>query len=157
MKNTRREFLSGLSKVAGGTVLGYVTLPILAGCVPTSIPLEPEQTSTPIGPDGKVSVDVSSLSQGSPSLVAPNILGLDGFPVMVTLLTDGTVHAFSMRCTHQGCTVDSQLEHDDIHCSCHDSLFALDGSVIQGPATVPLTAYPVTYDAAGHIATIKLA
>ncbi len=148
--------MTGLTKVAGGAVLGFVTLPLIEACTPTSVPLLPEQTTTPIGPDGTVSANVSALSQASPAFQVPNVLGPDGFGVMVTLTSDGTVHAFSMRCTHQSCAVDPLLTHNDIHCSCHGSLFALDGSVIQGPATVSLMAYPVTFDPSTKIAKIKI-
>jgi Rieske Fe-S protein len=151
VKNTRREFLTGLTKVAGGAVLGYVSLPVLAGCLPTSVPLEPEQTSTALNASGQLSVDVSSLTQNNQALVVPNFTSpTDNYGVIVTLTTDGIVHAFSMRCTHQGCPVYQNVGHlvtDDgttcIPCSCHNSGFALDGSVVQGPATVPLTPYQV--------------
>ncbi len=164
MIKSRREFLTGLTKVAGGAMLGYAALPLLQACSPTSVPMLPEQTTTPIGSDGSISVDVSALSQSSPAFQVPSVLGADGFGVMVTLLSDGVVNAFSMKCTHQSCQVDSQLAHSDIHCSCHGSLFALDGSVIQGPAPQRLGpaqtngtfGYPVTYNAATHIAKIQI-
>jgi Rieske Fe-S protein len=164
MNPTRREFLTGLTKVAGGAALGYVALPLIQACTPTSVPLLPEQTTTPIGADGSISVDVSALTPGNPAFQVPNVLGQDGFGVMVTLTSDGIVHAFSMKCTHQSCAVDNQLSHLDIHCSCHGSLFALDGSVIQGPATQPLGpmqqdgsfGYPVTFDATTKVAKIQI-
>lgn len=156
MNPTRREFLTGLTKVAGGAVLGYAALPLIQACTPTSVPLLPEQTTSPIGADGSITVDVSALSASSPAFQVPNVLGQDGFGVMVTLTSDGTLHAFSMKCTHQSCSVDSQLSHFDIHCSCHGSLFALDGSVVQGPAAAPLGSYPVTYDASTKAAKIQI-
>lgn len=156
MNSTRRDFLTGLTKIAGGAVLGYVTLPLIESCTPTSVPLLPENTTSPIGPDGSVSVNVSALSQGSPAFQVPNVTAPDGFGVMVTLTADGMVHAYSMRCTHQSCSVDGQLAQGDIHCSCHGSLFALNGTVIQGPATAPLTAYAVTYDPSSKVAKIQI-
>jgi Rieske Fe-S protein len=144
VKNTRREFLSGLTKVTGGVVLGYVSLPVLAGCLPTSVPLEPEQTMAALNASGQLMVDTSTLTQANPALVVPNFLSpTDNYGVIVTLTTDGVVHAFSMRCTHQGCTVVTPLVNDDIPCPCHSSKFRLDGSVAQGPATLPLTPYQV--------------
>ena len=159
MKNTRREFLTGLTKVAGGAVLGYVSLPVLAGCLPTSLPLEPEQTTAPIGPDGRVAVDISLLTQANPSIVAPNVLGQDSFGVIVTLTPDGLVHAFSMRCTHQYCSVDSRLTSEEIHCSCHGSTYHLDGTVdhavISGQA--PLTSYAITPNPPiGNVAHVQI-
>jgi Rieske Fe-S protein len=168
VKNTRREFLTGLTKVAGGAMLGYAALPLLAaaptmiGCEPTSVPLEPEQPTTPVGANGEVAVNISALTQGDPALMVPNLLGSDSFGVIVTLTPDGLVHAFSMKCTHQGCSVSSQLQNtlndgEVIVCPCHDSMFRLDGSVAQGPATLPLTSYPVLPDPpVGGIANIKI-
>ncbi|HET6401533.1 MAG TPA: Rieske 2Fe-2S domain-containing protein [Candidatus Kapabacteria bacterium] len=164
MNPTRREFLTGLTKVAGGAMLGYAALPLIQACTPTSVPLLPEQTTTPIGADGSISVDVSSLSASSPAFQVPSVLGQDGFGVMVTLPSAGVVDAFSMKCTHQSCQVDSQLAHFDIHCACHGSLFALDGSVMQGPAKQQLGpmqkdgtfGYPVTYDASTKVAKIQI-
>jgi Rieske Fe-S protein len=133
VKNTRREFLTGLTKVAGGAVLGYVSLPVLAGCLPTSVPLEPEQPTTPIGANGEVAVNISALTQGDPALMVPNLLGPDSFGVIITLTPDGIVHAFSMKCTHQGCSVNGQLTPSDhIICPCHNSQFNLDGSRSSG-------------------------
>ncbi len=161
MNSTRRDFLTGLTKFAGGAVLGAslpmtVVLPLIESCTPTSVPLLPENTTSAIGPDGSVSVSVSALSQGSPAFQVPNVIAPDGFGVMVTLTPDGTILAFSMRCTHQSCSVDSTLAHGDIHCACHGSLFALDGTVVQGPATAPLNSYAVTYDAASKVAKIQV-
>jgi len=154
--STRRTFLTDLTKIAGGAAVGYISLPLLEACMPTSAPLVPPPTTVPIGPDGKVSVDASALSQANPAIVAPNVQGLDGFGVILTLTPDGTVHAFSMKCTHQSCPVDNRLVNDEVHCSCHGSLFRLDGTVDVGPATIPLTSYPVKYDPSTHIASIQL-
>jgi Rieske Fe-S protein len=157
VKNTRREFLTGLTKVAGGAVLGYVSLPVLAGCLPTSVPLEPEQPMTPLGANGELAVNVSALTQSNPAFMVPNFVSPDGCGVMITLTSDGLVHAFSMKCTHQGCCVNSQLQSGEIFCNCHGSLFRLDGSVATGPATVPLTSYPVMPNPpVGGVANIKI-
>ncbi len=161
MKNTRREFLTGLTKVAGGAVLGYVSLPLLISCEPTSVPLVPEQPTTPIGANGEVAVNISALTQGDPALMVPNLIGPDSFGVIVTLTPDGLVHAFSMKCTHQGCSINSQAVNtvlgEVIVCPCHNSMFNLDGSVAQGPATLPLNSYPVLPDPpVGGVANIKI-
>lgn len=52
--------------------------------------------------------------------------------------------AFSATCTHQGCIV-SSVSDGTINCPCHGSQFNMaDGSVVTGPATVPLPAKTVT-------------
>lgn len=57
--------------------------------------------------------------------------------VVVTQATAGDFEAFSTKCPHQGCAVapkDGKLD-----CPCHGSEFDLDGSLVHGPATEPLT------------------
>ena len=50
----------------------------------------------------------------------------------------GVLHAVSARCTHMGCTVRFNDAERSWDCPCHGSRFALDGSVLQGPAVGPL-------------------
>ncbi len=59
--------------------------------------------------------------------------------VVVTQPRAGTFLVFSAACPHQGCTV-SVVEDGVINCPCHGSQFDInDGSVVQGPASEPLT------------------
>ena len=67
-------------------------------------------------------------------------------PVVLTQPTAGEVKAFTSICPHQGCKV-SEVSNNEIYCPCHGSKFsALDGSVIQGPATEGLSAAAVAVD-----------
>ena len=50
----------------------------------------------------------------------------------------GELHAVSARCTHLGCTVQFNDAERSWDCPCHGSRFALDGSVLHGPAVRPL-------------------
>ena len=51
----------------------------------------------------------------------------------------GTLRAFAVTCPHLGCSYgyDDGLRH--FLCPCHGSQFALDGSIVHGPATAPLS------------------
>ena len=63
--------------------------------------------------------------------------------VVVTQPAAGTFKAFTAVCPHQGCTVGS-VAGGKIICPCHGSQFqAADGSVVQGPASTPLTEVPI--------------
>jgi glycine/D-amino acid oxidase-like deaminating enzyme/nitrite reductase/ring-hydroxylating ferredoxin subunit len=50
----------------------------------------------------------------------------------------GALHAVSARCSHLGCIVAFNDAEQSWDCPCHASRFALDGSVLQGPAVHPL-------------------
>ena len=67
--------------------------------------------------------------------------------VVVTQPTQGTFHAFSAVCTHQGCTL-ANVSDGTINCRCHGSRFELgSGSVVRGPAQQPLHRLEVAVDA----------
>ena len=69
---------------------------------------------------------------------------LAGAQVVLTRDAAGQVHGFSAVCTHQGCTV-STVAGGTIDCPCHGSRFSAEtGAVVNGPATRPLPAVPVT-------------
>ncbi|MFI0807133.1 FAD-dependent oxidoreductase [Streptomyces echinatus] len=51
---------------------------------------------------------------------------------------EGALHAVSARCTHLGCLVSFNRAERAWECPCHGSRFAVDGTVLQGPAVKPL-------------------
>ena len=59
---------------------------------------------------------------------------------------DGTVQAWSARCTHLGCRLDRVVD-GVVVCPCHGSRFDAAGRVLAGPATRSLQALRVTPDA----------
>jgi Rieske Fe-S protein len=64
--------------------------------------------------------------------------------IVITQPTAGAFHAFTAICTHQGCIVD-QVGGGTIDCPCHGSKYsAVNGSVVNGPATLPLAAVQIT-------------
>jgi glycine/D-amino acid oxidase-like deaminating enzyme/nitrite reductase/ring-hydroxylating ferredoxin subunit len=52
---------------------------------------------------------------------------------------EGVVHAVSLRCTHLGCLLRFNGAERSWDCSCHGSRFDVDGAVLEGPATRPLS------------------
>lgn len=87
-------------------------------------------------------------SGGAPQPIAalskvPDGGGLITSGVVLTRTGD-EVKAFSSSCTHLHCTV-NKVSDGKIFCPCHGSVFnAATGAVIQGPASSPLPAVPVT-------------
>lgn len=50
----------------------------------------------------------------------------------------GRVHALLDRCNHRGCSLsEGEFDGTAITCPCHGSRFALDGSLLRGPAAYP--------------------
>jgi len=74
---------------------------------------------------------------------AAAILKIDGRNVAGYRDEAGALHAVSGVCTHMGCLVGWNETDRSWDCPCHGSRFALDGSVIHGPAVKPLEAVKV--------------
>jgi cytochrome b6-f complex iron-sulfur subunit len=62
-------------------------------------------------------------------------------PVYVARTGPEAYVALHARCTHKGCQPEPVAGR--LVCPCHGSEFALDGSVLEGPAERRLTRYPV--------------
>lgn len=83
----------------------------------------------------------SSSYVDSPDEIAPGagaIVRIRGRRCAVHRTAEGEIMALSARCTHLGCLVRFNDAEGAWECPCHGSRFAVDGSVIQGPATRPL-------------------
>lgn len=133
--------------VLGGTVLLLVPS-VLKSCT------KKDSTTTPGAgdPPATTSIDLDL------TLAANSALNATGGSLIVrSILVANTGTGFialSSICTHEGCTVAYTPSTGTIQCGCHGSQFATTGSVINGPAALPLQAYPVSK--AGNILTISL-
>ncbi|HEY0240024.1 MAG TPA: Rieske (2Fe-2S) protein [Friedmanniella sp.] len=88
------------------------------------------------GSAGPVTAKTSEIAVGSGTIYAAG-------QAVITQPTAGTFKAFSSICTHAGCPVAAVT--DTINCNCHGSKFSItDGSVVNGPASKPLTARTAT-------------
>jgi Rieske Fe-S protein len=61
--------------------------------------------------------------------------------------------AFTSVCTHEQCTV-GEFAGSRIRCFCHGSEYDSAGKVVVGPASRPLTEYPVSFNATTRTLTI---
>ena len=64
-----------------------------------------------------------------------------GFQYLVVHVEEGCYIAIARRCTHQGALLAWDAERGQLTCPLHASLFATDGSVVGGPAPVPLEVF----------------
>ena len=152
---SRRDFL----KTAGAVALAVTAAPMLGleSCEPTSYPpVSNTTTNPPSGSDGRVAVDLADLSSTNPAKYATGLMGSDGHAVIITRVSATDFRAFSARCPHAGCDVDFHVSNGTMPCPCHLSLFALDGSVKQGPSVSGLAQYDGVYDATNGQLRVKL-
>jgi 3-phenylpropionate/trans-cinnamate dioxygenase ferredoxin component len=91
------------------------------------------ESFTPVGkadeiPDG----DMRSFQVGGEEVAVANV--------------GGAFYAFGDVCTHKGCSLaEGDLDGTTVTCQCHGSQFDVtNGSVIAGPATMPVGSYEVS-------------
>ncbi|WP_327580818.1 Rieske (2Fe-2S) protein [Nonomuraea sp. NBC_00507] len=93
---------------------------------------------------GKVIAKTADVPVGGGKLI-------EDLKIVVMQPAQGVYKAYSAICTHMGCAV-SIPEGKMIKCACHGSEFAADsGNATKGPATAPLTAFPVKVEGDGIV------
>ena len=73
-------------------------------------------------------------------------LHADGKRLAVYRDPKGILHAVAAKCTHMGCAVHFNDAERSWDCPCHGSRFGIDGSVIDGPAMLPLASHALDED-----------
>jgi len=89
--------------------------------------------------------DISKIEPGSPVEMVFQRIRTDGWRIVsektttfVVKQSDNEVVAFAPGCTHLGCAYHWDEKKSEFLCPCHNSIFALDGRVLSGPAPRPL-------------------
>jgi Rieske Fe-S protein len=141
-----------IQRVLLGTTALIVMPPAFTSCSKDDAPVPDPGTNPGTGTGGgnKITLDLT-LPENS---VLNNV---GGSKIVQTLLVASTAAgyiALSSICTHEGCGVSFDSTASNIKCGCHGSSFTTAGSVITGPATMPLASYNVSKT--GNILTISL-
>ncbi|WP_144127896.1 Rieske (2Fe-2S) protein [Catellatospora sichuanensis] len=131
MGATRRTLLTSAGAAATGGLTGAHGSPVTpAIAAPAADPVVPVVEPVTLGPATDIPVGGGKIYSTA--------------MVVVTQPVEGDFKAFTSTCTHWGCQV-TAVENDQIICRCHGSRFsATDGSVVVGPATLPLGPKAVT-------------
>ncbi len=126
----RRAFLRSACMACAGSVLGPLVIS-LTGC--GTLPLVQAQRDT----DG-LSFPLDAFGEQQQVILRHPRLTYD---LLVSKRPDGGYTALYMRCTHEDQPLTATPQ--GLHCASHGSRFALDGSVVTGPAVKPLLTFPV--------------
>ncbi len=124
----RRNFLSWVG-------IGWLTslLPMaIASC-------SGKKTESSTRSDGFIAV--GNLTALEPSGFLKTKIGDKSVIILRDQAHPDTVRAINPTCTHAGCMVDWESKDKAFECPCHDSRFAGDGKVLEGPAQKPLQTY----------------
>ena len=83
---------------------------------------------------------VKTVDRSVDDLVAGHggLVNVDGQQLAVYRDEGGQTYELSSRCTHMGCTIDWNDSAKTWDCPCHGSRFAVDGTVVRGPAAEAL-------------------
>jgi cytochrome b6-f complex iron-sulfur subunit len=136
---SRRHFLDLL---LGASLLGW----LISIAYPIIRYLKPLPQTGPTGPTHLTRDEASKLEQNK-FVIVP----VSGQRVLVLQAGD-QLHAFSAKCTHEGCTVTFLPGQSVIWCPCHDGRFDdLNGRVLSGPPPRPLLKYIVQRQPDGGI------
>jgi nitrite reductase/ring-hydroxylating ferredoxin subunit len=130
---TRREFHALLLRAAAAGAL--------AGCGPFD-------GSAPLA-NGQVMLPFSQFPalRGAGGAAVVDVTG--SFPIVVVRQSASQAAALSATCTHRYCILRYASDRQDVYCDCHDADFALDGSVLGGPTSIPLPTYAASVTADG--------
>lgn len=145
----RRHFIKTFTcATTYSSLLGKVWTDILAA------EIRPLSTSTTGVLRLKLSSFPALLSAGGSVRLALNPLRPDlmpdgqFYPVVINRGPNDTFFALNSRCTHQQCAVEAMDSFtNQITCSCHGSVYAIDGRRVAGLATGSLTKYTVNFKA----------
>lgn len=142
---SRRGFLGGSAAVV---------LPVLCGGC-TNTPPGPPIVDLPPVANKQIAIPLSSF----PDLMEVNgsLVGkASGYPnpIVIAQFKPGMFAALDAICTHMNCTVSYNALNVELDCPCHGSTYEVDGTVIGGPAPLPLTRFTATSD--GTTVTVTL-
>lgn len=126
---SRRRFLRWASGLGLGGLAVGLGLPVMSY-------LQPEADTLP------AEVDLGSLTElAALPKNASRYFRYDQWTSLLIRRADGSLHAFSARCTHADCTVSYDTNRSQFVCACHGGVYDQDGKNVSGPPPKPLRKY----------------
>lgn len=134
---SRRQLLNFLTGAVVATTAGAVVYPVVEYILP---PVESGEDGAILAKDilGNPipASQILAETPGTRALVA----GLAGDPTYLIVEENSRLNPMGIvnNCTHLGCTFPWNSVDQQFQCPCHGSRYSADGSVLRGPAPLPL-------------------
>jgi cytochrome b6-f complex iron-sulfur subunit len=134
---SRRQLLNFLTGAVVASTAGSALVPITQYFIP---PTESSEGGAILAKDKLGNPIPASQILAEPAGTRALVAGLAGEPTYLTVKQDGTLDSVGIvdNCTHLGCTFPWNEIDQQFQCPCHGSLYSPDGSVVRGPAPLPL-------------------
>ncbi len=134
---SRRQLLNFLTGAVLATTASSVIYPITKFLV---TPSEKNEGGSIVAKDRLGKPIPASQILTKPIGTVALIAGLEGEPTYLVVKEEGKLDNIGIvnNCTHLGCTFPWNANDNQFQCPCHGSRYGADGSVIRGPAALPL-------------------
>jgi len=134
---SRRQLLNFLTGAAVAATATAALYPAAKFFVP---PAEGSEDGSLLAKDIHGNLIPASQILAAPPGTRALVAGLAGEPTYLTVKEDGTLHPWGIvdNCTHLGCTFPWNPNDNQFQCPCHGSRYDPEGTVVRGPAPLPL-------------------
>lgn len=134
---SRRQLLNFLTGAVVATTAGATLYPLGKYFLP---PVETTEGGGILAKDILGNLIPASQILAEPPGTRALVAGLAGEPTYLTIQENGSVNPIGIvdNCTHLGCTFPWNGVDQQFQCPCHGSRYDSDGSVLRGPAPLPL-------------------
>lgn len=134
---SRRQLLNFLTGAAIASTASAALYPVVKYFIP---PAEGGEGGAILAKDILGNPIPASQILAEPPGTRALVAGLAGDPTYLIVNEDGTLNNTGIvnNCTHLGCTFPWNEIDRQFQCPCHGSRYSADGSVIRGPAPLPL-------------------
>lgn len=134
---SRRQLLNFLAGSVLASTAGAALYPVAKYFIP---PSETSEGGAIIAKDILGNLIPASQILAEPVGTRALVAGLAGEPTYLTVQKNGTINNMGIvdNCTHLGCTFPWNKNAQEFQCPCHGSRYSADGSVLRGPAPLPL-------------------